>query len=1676
MKRILSLVLFVVMLISVLSGLALAAETPIVLWEEKFDAKKVDDLAGTAKDGYTIKERAAGNNMAVIDKEFKDAASFNSYQYASYSFNAAKTGGKASFEYEYKPDAAANNALCVYLFGEDADDAGVKNAPFPYITTVLTATELKCQLTATGSPISLGGAKDFVKIKYEIDLDAHTYDVYVNGTKKGTAWPFREVALMGSAYSAPSPINGGVTLKNAIIMNPGATGDGPFVAKYAFDNFVYSAIDGKGAGTNSGTGTTTPAAPAATAKPVTSTTPAADIGKVVLEETFDKATVGEYKENATAPLEGCTAQIKDNAGDKYLYVEDASDKGMHGYYKKIEAQQDTFTISFDYKIEEGSKGGAAFYMYDSASAWPAAQSIFLNSVIGGFNGPTQVPTSAKIAPNTWVKITSIVNPKSGSFTLYADGAVAAQDYKFRNAAATKIDAFGITGDTSTVPTKFSLNNLVIKKGAIVPVGAATTQPTTPIVGGAGTAEIILNSFDTAEAELKSKFGNSVALLVDVPMARLGSKYAMIDSANAEVRPFVLNDRTLVPVRFIAEAFGAKVDFEESTGKITATVGATKVEMTLGSDIMKINGTEKKLDVAANTYNDRTFIPLRAMVEAVGKQVFWDDRGLIIISDGAAITATDETLIQYIIAKIKDETAVQVGGRYSDVYMTSRWYRVDGRDGQWGSLDAMKRFMATAEKWAYITEPAQIKSITDLGLTFQIGMNSNFGTPGVTEAKLFDGSIAQAPWMPWTHIWSCSNNPGYYDFLKNYATKAIDNGVTQFQFDDWANLVSASTWGGCFCDHCMAGFTTFLKENYTADDFVKWGITDINTFNYKAFLTEKHGVTTNAQYLGKRHYLPIDKVFAEFLLQSTRNLHIKLKTYMNDYAGRHLLYTHNTNYANSILNRNNTFVYDVLDGAMGETNAGAMALDNIVTTSALTKAINKPFVISPLPENDRAMEVIRNTIAATYATGQFMLVPWDAWLVGSTRYFAKTEELEGLYWFVRQYPELFDNYESPASVGVLFNMNKTTAAIVKNTSFDLFKRGIPFKDVVTQKGIPNFDITEKNMQNVEVLMEASALAEVAANEQEIVKNSGVKMVGMDSIDAIEKDYWAVKLSTPIKNVNVTLRAKTDANAPKVVHVLNSSGAAVENVNVLVSQKYLFGGEALTATLYAPGTDPIVLDTKLDGGNLSISIPTLGRWGVIKIAKNGASLNEKFAFIGGFSGMNIGSRPSEDMAVQSGNDFVFTARGKGLNVSTVADTTGNQDQASFAYKNIKAGALRSYSVSAKTADAEGMAGVMMREEPTSNAKYVALTYQADKGLRIAYRAEINKPVQYVVIGKDKPMYMKLVRNSDKTIAYTSADGQTYAPVGEAPITLGSALCGAVAASPTANLTQVAISDVQVQLGDYAATEGIKSIEIKNAKQLFLGKEYALDAAITVSSGKIVTAKDVDVSLVSSDANVLSVSSNGALKPLAEGKATITMKASIGSSTAESKVEFTISKPEPVVFRENFDSYSVGEVPKEMTSNNTANKIAPEGSGKKLVITSAVDGQTSDIKLHLPEQSKKVALEFDFKANFGNKETDTGARVAYVGQMSLSLTASKAGFSYFYGTEQKQVAPIEQNKWYKIKIVMDYETYVADVYIDGQKVVDQGIFRTAGLGDALQLGGWRVNPDVFYEWDNITLSNVE
>lgn len=92
----------------------------------------------------------------------------------------------------------------------------------------------------------------------------------------------------------------------------------------------------------------------------------------------------------------------------------------------------------------------------------------------------------------------------------------------------------------------------------------------------------------------------------------------------DVPPVMENGRTLVPLRAIFEALGAKVDWDASNQTITATKGSTQVKLQVGGKTAYKNGATVNLDVPAKMVNNRTMVPLRFVSESLGAKVGWNE--------------------------------------------------------------------------------------------------------------------------------------------------------------------------------------------------------------------------------------------------------------------------------------------------------------------------------------------------------------------------------------------------------------------------------------------------------------------------------------------------------------------------------------------------------------------------------------------------------------------------------------------------------------------------------------------------------------------------------------------------------------------------------------------------------------------------------------------------------------------------------------------------------------------------------------------------------------------------------------------------------------------------------------------------------------------------------------------
>lgn len=90
-------------------------------------------------------------------------------------------------------------------------------------------------------------------------------------------------------------------------------------------------------------------------------------------------------------------------------------------------------------------------------------------------------------------------------------------------------------------------------------------------------------------------------------------------------PVIENDRTLVPIRAIIEAMGGRVLWDSETSTAVLTLGKDKITLNIGSETAFFNEEKHTLDVAPKIINDRTMLPIRFIAESFKFAVDWDEK-------------------------------------------------------------------------------------------------------------------------------------------------------------------------------------------------------------------------------------------------------------------------------------------------------------------------------------------------------------------------------------------------------------------------------------------------------------------------------------------------------------------------------------------------------------------------------------------------------------------------------------------------------------------------------------------------------------------------------------------------------------------------------------------------------------------------------------------------------------------------------------------------------------------------------------------------------------------------------------------------------------------------------------------------------------------------------------------
>lgn len=125
--------------------------------------------------------------------------------------------------------------------------------------------------------------------------------------------------------------------------------------------------------------------------------------------------------------------------------------------------------------------------------------------------------------------------------------------------------------------------------------------------------------------------NRILFMIKCPYAKINEDFVLLDPQNDKIEPVIINNRTLVPIRFFAENLGFVVEWDSNERTAIMTKGDKTICLKPDSDVIKINGKEIVLDVSSKIIYNRLYVPLRSINEIVDNNVSYKN-GLILITD------------------------------------------------------------------------------------------------------------------------------------------------------------------------------------------------------------------------------------------------------------------------------------------------------------------------------------------------------------------------------------------------------------------------------------------------------------------------------------------------------------------------------------------------------------------------------------------------------------------------------------------------------------------------------------------------------------------------------------------------------------------------------------------------------------------------------------------------------------------------------------------------------------------------------------------------------------------------------------------------------------------------------------------------------------------------------------
>ena len=152
----------------------------------------------------------------------------------------------------------------------------------------------------------------------------------------------------------------------------------------------------------------------------------------------------------------------------------------------------------------------------------------------------------------------------------------------------------------------------------------------------------------------------LSLQIDNPYMSVNGESAEIDEGRG-TSPVIVEGRTLLPIRAVIEAFGGDVLWEGETESVILRIGNDEIKLGINRYEAYLNGEEHILDVSPMIINDRTMLPVRFVAEGFGLGISWDSESRTVHIVRDVFTEEEYLMLSKLVPDYMGEPRAEING-------------------------------------------------------------------------------------------------------------------------------------------------------------------------------------------------------------------------------------------------------------------------------------------------------------------------------------------------------------------------------------------------------------------------------------------------------------------------------------------------------------------------------------------------------------------------------------------------------------------------------------------------------------------------------------------------------------------------------------------------------------------------------------------------------------------------------------------------------------------------------------------------------------------------------------------------------------------------------------------------------------------------------------------------------